>query len=129
MLNKKLFGFMGFMGFQGIPGIMSGDWVQAIWVVWFVWFIYFFIPNDEASTSSDKEGKQTLMEKQAKEKADNLGKILNYFNGREKVTNDEVQSLLGVSDATTENYLDQLEKEGKIVQMGKTGSKVYYTKV
>lgn len=46
--------------------------------------------------------------------------------GRGKITNDEVQKLLGVSDATAERYLNELEKQGKIKQIGKTGQSVYY---
>jgi Fic family protein len=34
--------------------------------------------------------------------------------------------LLGVSDATTERYLDELEKEGALKQFGKTGRSTHY---
>jgi len=45
-----------------------------------------------------------------------------------KITNDEVEKLLHVSDATATRYLSQLEKEGKIKQIGKTGKAVTYAK-
>jgi Fic family protein len=45
---------------------------------------------------------------------------------RGKTNNDEVQGLLHVSDASAENYLDELEKEGKIRQVGETGRSVEY---
>ena len=45
-----------------------------------------------------------------------------------KITNDEVEKLLHVSDATATRYLSALEKEGKIKQVGKTGKAVTYTK-
>jgi len=40
--------------------------------------------------------------------------------------NDDVERLVKVSNATAERYLDELEKEGKIKQIGKTGHAVYY---
>ena len=46
-----------------------------------------------------------------------------------KITNDEVEKLLHVSDATATRYLSALEKEGKIQQVGKTGKAVEYTRI
>jgi DNA-binding IclR family transcriptional regulator len=39
-----------------------------------------------------------------------------------------VERALGVSDATAERYLNQLEKEGKVKQLGRTGRYVCYIK-
>ena len=58
-----------------------------------------------------------------------LQKILELLNMKSKITNDEVEKLLHVSDATATRYLSLLEKEGKIHQVGKTGAGVVYTKV
>ena len=58
-----------------------------------------------------------------------LEKILEVVNAKGKITNDEVEKLLHVSDATATRYLSALEKEGKIKQVGKTGTGVVYTKV
>ena len=57
-----------------------------------------------------------------------MGKILDLLDLRSIVNND-VEKILGVSDATATRYLDELEKEGKIRQVGKTGKHVYYEKV
>lgn len=46
-----------------------------------------------------------------------------------KITNEWVQKELGVSDATAVRYLDALEKEGIIKQVGETGRSTYYTKI
>ena len=46
---------------------------------------------------------------------------------RNRVTNNDVERTLEVSDATATNYLDELEKEGKITQQGETGRGVFYT--
>lgn len=53
--------------------------------------------------------------------------IMELFSKQERVTNDDVQKLLGVSDATAERYLDSLEKQNLLTQHGKTGVAVYYT--
>ncbi len=51
------------------------------------------------------------------------------LNTKNKITNDEVEKLLRVSDATATRYLSALEKEGKIRQVGKTGHGVVYSKI
>jgi Fic family protein len=61
-------------------------------------------------------------------KEENLEKIRELFGGGAKVTNNDVEKLLGVSDATATRYLDDLEKEKFIRQVGKTGGHVYYEK-
>lgn len=63
---------------------------------------------------------------QAKRKQENKQEILEYFQTNEKVTNNNIEKLLGVSDATATRYLNDLEKEGKIRQIGTTGHAVYY---
>lgn len=56
-----------------------------------------------------------------------LDKIMTLFLKQSKITNDEVEKILHVSDATATRYLSQLEKEGKIKQVGKTGHAVSYS--
>ena len=56
-------------------------------------------------------------------------KAQNGSTGSPQVTNDEVEKLLHVSDATATRYLSALEKEGKIQQVGKTGRAVEYTRI
>lgn len=58
-----------------------------------------------------------------------LEKIVEYLNMKGKVTNDEVEKLLHVSDATATRYLEQLEKEGKVKQVGRTGQSVSYSRI
>lgn len=62
-------------------------------------------------------------------KAKKLDKILEFLNTKGKVTNDEVEKLLHVSDATATRYLSVLEKQGKIKQVGRTGKAVEYTRI
>ena len=54
-------------------------------------------------------------------------KLLEAIVSRGRIANNDVQILLGVSDATATNYLDELEKEGKIKQHGEIGRGVFYT--
>ncbi|MEK7157439.1 MAG: winged helix-turn-helix transcriptional regulator, partial [Patescibacteria group bacterium] len=55
-------------------------------------------------------------------------KIMEAFTKKNQITNDEVEKLLHVSDATATRYLSALEKEGKIIQVGKKGKGVLYIK-
>ena len=56
-------------------------------------------------------------------------KIMLALATKNKITNDEVEKLLHVSDATATRYLSALEKENKIKQIGKTGHGVVYSKI
>ena len=53
---------------------------------------------------------------------------MSMFETKSKITNDEVEKILHISDATATRYLDILENEGKIKQEGKTGKAVFYSK-
>lgn len=68
-----------------------------------------------------------LLVGQAKKKAENKEKILEFMRENKRVANNDIEKLLGVSDATATRYLDELEKEGKITQHGKIGHAVFYT--
>ena len=63
---------------------------------------------------------------QSKNKTENKEKILEFLRENEKVVNNDIEKLLGVSDSTATRYLDELEKENKIEQIGTTGNAVYY---
>lgn len=54
-------------------------------------------------------------------------KIMSLFDSQDNITNNDVQELLDVSDATAERYLDRLEKKGLLTQHGNTGKYTYYT--
>ena len=58
-----------------------------------------------------------------------LNHLMTLFAKRTNITNDEVEKFLHVSDATATRYLEILEKENKIKQVGKTGKSVSYTKM
>ena len=74
----------------------------------------------------EENEKSLLINKQPEEKRKHLGKILEVLEAQSQITNNEVEKICGVSNATAERYLDELEKEGKIKQVGKTGRDVFY---
>ncbi len=55
-------------------------------------------------------------------------KILEFLDREGKITNNQIEEMLGVSDTSVGRYLDELERKGKIKQIGKTGKSVYYIK-
>lgn len=54
-------------------------------------------------------------------------RILAQAREHERITNDDVEDMFCISDATARNYLNELEEEGKLTQHGATGRGVYYT--
>ncbi|MFH1967906.1 MAG: DeoR family transcriptional regulator [bacterium] len=86
--------------------------------------IWYFIKNK----SDEVAQTENFNEKQLREKERRKQKIMKGMEAQKSITNDAVQDLLGVSDATATRYLDELEKEGKIRQVGKRGGYVYYEK-
>ena len=78
---------------------------------------------------TEKEKKVKLIDRQREEKQENKEKILKFLQTEDKITNDDVEDMLGVSDATATRYLDELEKEGVIEQVGRSGQSVYYERL
>ncbi|MEK7093991.1 MAG: DUF977 family protein [Patescibacteria group bacterium] len=60
-------------------------------------------------------------------KEDSKHKILAVIQERHRITNNEVEGLLGVSDATATRYLEELCKEEKLTREGVHGKGVFYT--
>lgn len=65
--------------------------------------------------------------KQVEQKAENKQKILAFVQEHGKIQNNDVEKVAGVSNATAERYLDELEKDGKLTQHGSIGKNVFYT--
>ena len=108
--------YLGFLGFLGLLGF-----VNPAYFLFFLFFLFFF-------ASVKNNGSPTLIQKQSQEKAEHKQKILGLLESNDKIVNNDVEKLLGVSDATAERYLNELEAEGKIKQMGETGRGVFYAK-
>lgn len=89
--------------------------------------LVYFLFKKETSSNSFVLGKAN----QARDDKKNNAKdsILKLFETQEKINNNDVQKLLSVSDATATRYLEELEKEGKILQREKIGKWVVYTRI
>ncbi|MEK7607260.1 MAG: DUF977 family protein [Patescibacteria group bacterium] len=68
----------------------------------------------------------TYVQNQQSEKQGRKEKILAMIREKGSTTNNEVEKLLGVSDASATNYLQELEREGTIEQVGERGRFVSY---
>lgn len=68
-----------------------------------------------------------LIAEQSAKKAGNKQKILVFVQEHGEIRNNDVEKLAGVSNATAERYLNELEKEGRLTQHGTIGKNVFYT--
>ena len=92
--------------------------------------------NDDKGEKGGKseEKKIGLIEQQAEEKKRNLEAILGLMRhideaqGKESITltNSQVEAMLGIPESTVTRYFDELEKAGKVRQIGETGRDVAY---
>lgn len=86
--------------------------------------------NARQKISNDPDNRERGFKKINQErrriKEERKEKIIRFMREKERITNDEVEEILDVSDSTATNYLDELEKEGKIVQKGRVGRNVFY---
>jgi len=100
------------------------DWRSIIFFAIVFWLIFFlFQKRFERRKGIEKIVYRDIGKKQ---KQEGKTQILKVLKEKEKITNNDVEKLLNVSDATATNYLQELEDEGRIKQIGKTGSGVYY---
>lgn len=86
----------------------------------------FFWEQKSLFTSSLKFVTQVKLTNQSKEKQRNLELILALFAKHETLTNAMVRQELGFDDRVVVNYMDELEKLGRVKQVGKTGVDAHY---
>lgn len=82
-----------------------------------------FCEKDKRESSAEKN---PVNDARNAEREAHVAAVMAEAQKRGTITNHEVQALLGVSDATAERYLQELESEGKLAQVGKTGNAVSY---
>lgn len=86
--------------------------------------------NNKSDGGDEEVKKDGLISKQAEEKKRNLEAILGLMeSGNQPLTNNHVEQMLGIPESTVTRYFDELEKVGKIRQVGKTGQSVSYEKI
>ncbi|MBI5470396.1 hypothetical protein HY968_03730 [Candidatus Kaiserbacteria bacterium] len=78
--------------------------------------LYHYIHKEDNAINHDR----------AAEKAEHLGWVLKAAKAHGNISNHEVQALLKVSHTTAERYLEELEREGDLEQMGTSGRSVVY---
>jgi len=100
------------------------DWKSIIFFAIIFWAIFFLYQKRFEKRKGIEKIVYRDINKQ--QKTEGKERILKELQDKDKITNNDVEKLLGVSDATATNYLQELEDEGKIKQIGKTGSGVYY---
>ena len=77
-----------------------------------------------------REKRMGLIEKQKQKKERGKEAILGILDEvQSPLNNNLIEQYLGISDATATRYLEELEQEGKVRQVGQTGSGVYYERV
>lgn len=82
---------------------------------------------EDAPPQSLLQGKsRELIEEKENFKKENLEKLRGYIKGKKRISNNEAEEVLNISNATAERYLDDLEKEGMLKQVGRTGRSVFY---
>lgn len=59
-------------------------------------------------------------------KEENIVKLKEFVKGKKEITNNDVEDLLKISDPAATRYLDQLEKEGLVEQVGDVSRGVKY---
>ncbi|MBI3231558.1 MAG: DUF977 family protein [Candidatus Doudnabacteria bacterium] len=67
-----------------------------------------------------------LNPEQIKKRRENLEKILELALKAPRLTNDQVQKALSVSDTAATRYLTYLTDLGKLIRIGERGQQVYY---
>ncbi len=101
------------------------DWKSIIFFAIIFWAIFFLYQKRfEKRKGIEKIVYRDMSKKQKEEGKEEILKTLRGAQG--KITNNDVEKLLNVSDATATNYLQELENENKIEQIGKTGRSVFY---
>ena len=78
------------------------------------------------STAEEFVGICTVAADRTVRKQANMGKILALLTEKPELSNFEVREALQVSSRTAVRYMDELERLGRVEQMGKIGHAVTY---
>ncbi len=74
------------------------------------------------------KNKSRVHKKMQERKEMTMERILKLFENKERITNQEVQSILLIEELETNEYLIRLENDGKIKKMGENNN-IYYIRV
>lgn len=65
-------------------------------------------------------------DQRSNEKQNRKERIITALKKNDTITNNDVEKLLNIADSTATNYLQELEQEGKIEQIGTQGRFIHY---
>ena len=100
-------------------------------IVAYIYVAYFWPRSDKDNTNgaSNQSGNDMNAEKK-RNMEENLAKLEKHIAGMSgKIRNNDVEKLLGVSDATAERYLQEMENRGLLKQIGTIGKHTHYEKI
>src|SRR3989344_9318806 len=78
---------------------------------------------------ASRKQKGGFISEQSENKERNKKAIFEFLETNHSLTNDDAEKMLVISDAPATRYFDELEKEGKVRQVGKTGRHVHYERI
>jgi|SRR3989338_9129421 len=74
-----------------------------------------------------RQKKESLIERQRREKEEDKERILGLMeSGNQPLSNEHVRMMIDIPESTATRYFEELEREGKVRQVGTTGQAVYY---
>lgn len=85
-----------------------------------IWFYF------KSKASASQGGLEEYHKKMRAKKQEYKDKIMDLVKQKGKISNKDMQSALGISEASVTRYAEELEKEGKLRQLGKAGRNVFY---
>ena len=112
--------------------------IIAVMGVW-IWYLLkekkesekevLMLSKEKDELASFGGGLEEYNKKMQEKKEQAKEKIMELFESRGKISNSDAAKALGISRNTVIRYLDELEAESKVKQVGKTGQAVFYTKI
>jgi len=97
----------------------------------YIYVAYFWPQSDKSNPDgvNNPSGSDANASKK-RDMEESLAKLEKHIAGMSgKIKNNDVEKLLGVSDATAERYLQEMENRGLLKQIGTTGKHTHYEKI
>lgn len=97
--------------------------------IYMKWFLIILAVFALGYYAASRKRKANFISEQHEEKERNKQAIYELLETNHPLRNNDVEAMIDISDATATRYFDELQKEGKVRQVGRTGKHVYYEKV
>jgi len=103
------------------------DWIYILLIATAVGVVGFLLGRKKEDKKEECSCEPKYVTEAAETKSTNLQKLIDHIDKmtEDRITNQVVEELLGVSDATATRYLDDLEADGKLRQIN-AGPDTYY---